>query len=174
MASNQDQQQIQDLAVATYVKLIRSAEALHAEVSRGLIAEGLTASQFSTLKVLELRGPLAQRDIANYLLKTGGNVTVVVDNLEARNLVTRIRDTEDRRIVFVKLTDEGAATFDRCYAPHLARIRGVMSELDVNGLGKLHDLLETLHPTSPEPLCHGTPETPAPKRRGRQPLSSAR
>ncbi len=168
MGSTKDQQQIQDLPVATYVKLIRTGEALHNEVSRGLAAEGLTASQFSTLKVLKLRGPLAQRDIASYLLKTGGNVTVVVDNLELRNLVTRIRDTEDRRIVFVKITPEGEKVFDRVYAPHLDRIRGVMSGLAGTKLEMLLDLLEALNPTAPEPLCYGQPEIPEePKKRAR-------
>jgi len=160
MGSTKDKEQIQDLPIATYVKLIRTGEALHNEVSRGLAVEGLTASQFSTLKVLKLRGPLAQRDIASYLLKTGGNVTVVVDNLEARSLVTRIRDTEDRRIVFVKITAEGEEVFDRVYAPHLNRIRGVMSNLDSQKLGELLDLLEALNPSLPEPLCYGQPEIP--------------
>jgi len=168
MANSKDQQQILDLPIATYVKLIRTAEALHAEVSRGLTSEGLTASQFSTLKVLKLRGPLAQRDIATYLLKTGGNVTVVVDNLEVRNLVTRIRDTEDRRIVFVKITPEGEKLFDRVYAPHLKRIRDVMAELQGPKLDNLLELLEALHPSTPEPLCYNQPDgAPQSKRRSR-------
>lgn len=168
MANSKEQQQILDAPIATYVKLIRTAEALHSEVSRGLATEGLTASQFSTLKVLKLRGPLAQRDIATYLLKTGGNVTVVVDNLEVRNLVTRIRDTEDRRIVFVKLTAEGEKLFDRVYGPHLNRIRSVMADLQGSKLDNLLDLLEELHPSTPEPLCFDQPDgAPQTKRRGR-------
>jgi MarR family 2-MHQ and catechol resistance regulon transcriptional repressor len=135
-----------DLSVSTYVKLIRTAEALHSEVSKGLAAEGLTASQFSTLKVLRLRGPLAQRDIAKYLLKTGGNITVVVDNLEKQKLVRRIRDTEDRRMVFVQLTSLGEATFDRIYSPHLDRIRRSMASLKEWDLEKLSDVLEKLNP----------------------------
>ncbi|MBN9502645.1 MAG: hypothetical protein BGO01_02210 [Armatimonadetes bacterium 55-13] len=173
METTKDQQQIQDLPIAAYVKLIRSAEALHAEVSRGLASEGLTASQFSALKVLRLRGPLAQRDIANYLVKTGGNITVVVDNLEHRNLVVRIRDTEDRRIVFVKLTPEGEQIFDRVYGPHLDRIRGVMSALSDKSLNQLTELLEELYPSPAEPLCYGrSEEADKPKKKGRTPSAA--
>ena len=143
----------QDLAISTYVKLVRSAEALHAEVSRGLAAEGLTASQFSTLKVLKLRGAIPQKDIASYLLKTGGNVTVVVDNLERAGLVTRKRDVTDRRLVLVRLSPSGEALFDRIYPSHLQRIRRVMGPLDQANLHQLTAILEELHPTVMEPLC---------------------
>lgn len=138
-----DKQQ-QDLKVRAYVRLIRTGEALHLEVSKGLSIEGLTASQFSTLKVLRLQGPLAQRDIAKYLLKSGGNVTMVVDNLEREGLVARVRDTEDRRIVFVKLTAEGEATFDRVYPGHLDRIRDAVGNLTSNQCEELISLLDSI------------------------------
>ncbi len=147
-----------DLSVTTYVKLVRTAEALHSEVSRGLMVEGLTASQFSALKVLRLHGPLAQRDIANYLLKTGGNITVVVDNLEKQGLVTRIRDTEDRRFVFVRLTEAGEELFDRLYQPHLERIRETMEAVSEANLTVLLELLEQLHPTTEVPMCQPAPD----------------
>ncbi len=147
-----------DLSVTTYVKLVRTAEALHSEVSRGLMVEGLTASQFSALKVLRLHGPLAQRDIANYLLKTGGNITVVVDNLEKQGLVTRIRDTEDRRFVFVRLTEAGEELFDRLYQPHLERIRETMEAVSEANLTVLLELLEQLHPTTEAPICQPAPD----------------
>jgi len=153
MAETDRTNKLQELAISAYVKLIRTGEALHAEVSRGLAIEGLTASQFSTIKVLRLRGPLAQRDIANYLLKTGGNVTVVVDNLEKQGLVVRIRDTDDRRFVFVRLTQAGEELFDRVYEPHLARIRSVMGSISDTEMRTLLELLEKLHATEDDPVC---------------------
>ncbi len=139
-----------ELAVSTYVRLVRTAEALHAKVSQGLIDEGLTASQFSTMKVLRLRGPLAQKDIATYLLKTGGNITLVVDNLVRRKLVRRGNDPNDRRIALVELTPLGEATFERIYPQHLERIHNVMASLSQDQLNGLLDLLE--HLQSPAPV----------------------
>jgi MarR family 2-MHQ and catechol resistance regulon transcriptional repressor len=138
-----------ELAVSTYVCLVRTAEALHAKVSQGLIDEGLTASQFSTMKVLRLRGPLAQKDIASHLLKTGGNITLVVDNLVRRGLVTRGSDPNDRRIALVELTPLGESTFDRIYPPHLERIHAVMAGLTDGELDHLADLLHALTETRP-------------------------
>jgi len=145
LGAKREPRELQDLPVAAYVRLIRTADALHASVSKGLAAEGLTPSQFSTLKVLRLRGPQAQRDIAKYLLKTGGNVTVVVDNLEKQGYVARVRDTEDRRMTFVKLTALGEETFDRVYPAHLLRIRNAMSNLGDANLERLFHLLTKLN-----------------------------
>lgn len=147
----------QDLAVQTYVKLIRTAEALHTQVSRGLVSEGLTASQFSTLKVLRMNGALPQRDIAKYLLQSGGNITLVVDNLERDGLVQRIRDSVDRRIVKVGLTPKGEEVFDRIYPSHLERIDSAMNALDPRSLEILHGLLESFAAPGSE---HCTPIKP--------------
>ena len=136
-----------ETAVNAYVRLVRTAEALHAQVSQGLVEEGLTASQFSTLKVLRINGPLAQKDIANYLLKTGGNVTLVVDNLVRRKLVKRGVDVNDRRVALVELTPLGVATFDRIYPHHLNRIREAMKNLDGGQVEGLLELLEDLRPS---------------------------
>lgn len=138
-----------ELAVSTYVCLVRTAEALHTRVSQGLIVEGLTPSQFSTMKVLRLKGPQAQKDIANHLLKTGGNITLVVDNLVRRSLVRRGNDPNDRRIALVELTPLGEATFDRIYPPHLDRIHRAMASLSDAQLDLLSDLLHALKLTEP-------------------------
>lgn len=143
----------QDNAIATYVKLVRTTETLHAEVSRGLTPDGLTASQFSTLKVLKLRGAIPQKEIASYLLKTGGNVTVVVDNLERQGWVQRIRDKADRRLVMVSLTKSGEEIFDRLYPAHCRRIERAMEPLNVQELDQLRALLEKLFTTTGEALC---------------------
>jgi len=143
----------QEPSVQAYVRLVRSAEALHAGVSRGLMVEGLTASQFSAMKALRIHGALAQRDIAKYILKSGGNITVLVDNLEREGLAVRERDTTDRRIVYVRLTDEGEALFDRVYPGHLDRIREAMGGLTEEESLQLATLIQKVSPEHIEIAC---------------------
>ena len=52
-------------------------------------------------------GPLSQKELGFKLLKSGGNITMVIDNLEKDSCVERIRGTEDRRIFLVQLTKKG-------------------------------------------------------------------
>lgn len=140
-------------SVQAYVRLVRSSESLHSQVSRGLAVEGLSASQFSAMKVLRIHGKLAQRDIAKYILKSGGNITVLVDNLENLGLVARDRDTVDRRIIYVSLTEKGQAMFDDLYPGHLERIRSAMAGLSESECEQLISLLKKVSDEDIEIAC---------------------
>src|SRR5690349_22342580 len=94
-------------ALDAYIKLTRAAESVGARLAGIASAAGLTEGQFGALEALYHLGPLAQCDLAAKLLRSPGNVTLVIDNLEKRGLARRERSTEDRRRVAVHLTDEG-------------------------------------------------------------------
>ncbi|PKN13845.1 MAG: MarR family transcriptional regulator [Deltaproteobacteria bacterium HGW-Deltaproteobacteria-4] len=94
-------------ALNTYTKLMRAAESVTSRVHRVLAAPKLTISQFGVLEALYHKGPLCQKDIAAKILKSTGNITMVVDNLEKCGLVRRERDNEDRRFLTIHLTESG-------------------------------------------------------------------
>ena len=102
-------------ALNTYTKLMRAAESVTGRVNRCMTAANLTISQFGVLEALHHKGPLCQRDIATKILKSTGNITLVIDNLEKRNLVRRERDAGDRRYFTILLTEEGAALIAKVF-----------------------------------------------------------
>ena len=104
------------LALTTYTKLMRAAESVTARTSRVMADAGLTISQFGVLEALYHKGPLCQRDIAVKILKSSGNLTMVIDNLEKNGLVRRERDLNDRRFFTVLLTDRGLELITRTFA----------------------------------------------------------
>jgi MarR family 2-MHQ and catechol resistance regulon transcriptional repressor len=116
-------------ALGAYVKLMRAADSVTTRVHRHLARAGLTVSQFAALEALHHLGPLTQKDIARKILKSGGNITMVIDNLEKRGLVTRTRGAEDRRRVFVRLTPTGAGIIGRIFPGHAEGITGAMAVL---------------------------------------------
>jgi MarR family 2-MHQ and catechol resistance regulon transcriptional repressor len=118
-------------ALDAYVKLLRAAESVTARLSAGIAAAGLTGSQFGALEALLHRGPMCQRELGEKLLKSSGNITVVVDNLEKRGLVRRERETGDRRFVTVHLTEEGERLIARIFPGHAAAVAREMSVLTV-------------------------------------------
>lgn len=133
-----------DLRVDAYVRMVRAADKAFAEVSRGLNEHNLTASQFSALKALCVKGPMPQKDVATSILKSTGNVTLVIDNLERRGLVFRTRGVTDRRIFDISVTDAGRDLFESIYASHLERIRHEMGTLEPIECEQLISLLERL------------------------------
>lgn len=95
-------------ALNAYIKLMRAADSVTARV-HAVLPAGLTISQFGALETLLHRGPLCQSELATKLLMSGGNITMVVSNLEKSGWITRQRDEQDRRFVTVSLTDSGRA-----------------------------------------------------------------
>ena len=127
-------------ALDTYIKLIRAAESVMSRVNRSSGLEGLTVSQFGVLEALQHVGPLCQRELGAKILKSSGNITMVIDNLEKRHLVERRRDRGDRRYVTVHLTPEGKKLIAMIFPQHLERIKTemrVLSATEQNNLGKL-------------------------------------
>lgn len=117
-------------ALDAYVKLMRAAESVTARVHRHLAARGLSVSQFGALEALHHRGPMCQRDLARRLLKSDGNVTVVLAHLEGRGLVSRRREPRNRRQVLVELTPEGGALIAEVFPVHAREIEAAFAGLD--------------------------------------------
>jgi len=67
----------------------------------------LTGPQSSILRTLVKYGPLASASLSRRLYVTPANITGIVDRLEKRGLVKRIRKEGDRRVALIALTESG-------------------------------------------------------------------
>jgi len=131
-------------ALDAFIKLLRATKSVTSRLERQLGKEGLTESQFGVLEALLHLGPLCQRELSAKILRSGANVTTVVDNLEKRSLVRRARESDDRRYVTVHLSDEGRALVEKALPDHVARIVEVFGQLDAKELQSLGDLCKKL------------------------------
>ncbi len=95
------------VALNSYIKLIRSAESLSSKINLELSEYGLTESQFGVLDALLHLGPMKHKEIGKKILKSGGNITMVINNLERRDLVKRKRGEKDKRQFIIHLTPKG-------------------------------------------------------------------
>lgn len=133
-------------ALSAYVKLVRATTSLNVRIHRHLRNHGLTESQFGVLEAIFHLGPLSQQDLGKKILKTKGNITAVLDNLEKRRLVVRRREKEDRRWAIVHLTGQGERLIQDLFPRHAAVIRKEMSALseeELKTLGRLCRILGT-------------------------------
>ena len=127
-------------ALRTYVKLMRAAESVTARIHEHLSSNGLTLSQFAVLEALYHLGPLSQREIGQKILRSSGNITMVIDNLEKRGLVRRKRAKADRRFYIVHLTAGGSKLISNIFPPHarvIAKEFGVLTAAEQDTLGSL-------------------------------------
>ena len=110
-------------ALAVVYRLTRVAAVWNGEVERLFAGFGLTSTDFAVLAVLRRHGPpyrLNQRQILRELRLTSGTVSLRVDKMVERGLVTRGADPADGRAMVIGLTDMGSRMFDRVAPDHLA------------------------------------------------------
>jgi MarR family 2-MHQ and catechol resistance regulon transcriptional repressor len=118
-------------ALNAFIKLSRSVIAVQGRLLPALQREfGLTESQIAVLEALKHLGPLPQGELCRRILRSGSNLTTVVDNLERDGLVQRTRVAADRRIQIVTLTDKGRELVNRALPVHVERITRTMSVLE--------------------------------------------
>jgi MarR family 2-MHQ and catechol resistance regulon transcriptional repressor len=129
------------LALDTFIKLARGFNAVQIQVIPHLQKEfGITESQFGIMEAIYHLGPLSQGQLCEKILRSGSNVTTVVDNLERDELVRRERDHSDRRVQIVSLTERGRAIIASVLPVHIAKITKLISALtpdEQKDLGRL-------------------------------------
>ena len=116
-----------------FLGLQRTASLLLQSLGRELKGHDLTPAQYNTLRILRGAGPdaLTCGEIGDRLVSPGPDVTRLLDRLEQRGLVTRLRDAEDRRIVRARITEQGLdllATLDEPVGRMLGRLLGNLGQ----------------------------------------------
>jgi MarR family transcriptional regulator, 2-MHQ and catechol-resistance regulon repressor len=131
-------------ALDAFIGLMRAADTVSVAAHRELTSLNLSISQFGVLEALYHLGPMCQRDLARKILKSTGNITMVIDNLEKRGLVTRLRDQNDRRFFTIQLTSSGQAIISRCFPDHVLRIAKIMAVLTDDERFQLSEICKKL------------------------------
>ena len=131
-------------ALSTFICLMRAGETVSTRIHKHLQAHRLTTSQLGVLEGLLHLGPLTQREICDKMLRTSGNMTLVIDNLEKRGLVKRDRLEGDRRCNRVVLTDAGAQLINTVFPLHVQEISDAFSKLTTSEQDTLRDLCKKL------------------------------
>lgn len=116
-------------ALSAFINLARAADSLSRRLLPELSAAGLTESEFGAIEALFHLGPMCQADLGRKILRSGGNMTFVVDNLEEAGLVCRERGEDDRRYVLVSLTGKGRKLVARLFPEHAKRVAAAMRGL---------------------------------------------
>ena len=144
METEDSRERADRLALGTWVKLARAAESVSNRVHRHLAVYTLTVSQFGVLEALYHLGPLSQRSLARKILKSTGNMSHVLDNMEKRGLVRRRPDPKDRRAVEVHLTRKGTQLIRKVFPRHAEVVGREMSILNISEQHELGRLCRKL------------------------------
>jgi DNA-binding MarR family transcriptional regulator len=129
-----------------FLNLLRTTSELSHGVATLLRTEHLSMPQYNALRIL--RGAaetgLRCREVGARLISPVPDVTRLLDRLEVRGLVTRVRQSTDRRVVTTRITDRGLEVLKRLDDPLSAEHTRQLGSLGTDKLGALIGLLEEI------------------------------
>jgi DNA-binding MarR family transcriptional regulator len=126
-----------------YLSLVRTVAAVSDEFEQVLRASGVTLAQYNVLRILRGAEPkgLCRNELRDRMLTRMPDMTRLLDRMESAGLVGRARETEDRRLVITRITDEGRRILDELEGPVAGEHRRRFGHLDE---GELRTLIELL------------------------------
>jgi MarR family transcriptional regulator, 2-MHQ and catechol-resistance regulon repressor len=110
----------------------------------GLEQTGIDNTDFRILEALLNKGPLPVNTIGPKVYLTPGSISVAIDRLLERGLVSRVESPEDRRVRIVSLTSKGKELITPVFRKHAAEIGKVFAETNPKELRSLETLLKKI------------------------------
>ncbi len=117
-----------------WLVMMKAMRALTRYAAAGIEDTGLGDSDFRVLEVLLHKGPLPVNTIGPVVDLTPGSISIAVERLFAKGLVSRVESCEDRRVRIVSLTPRGKDLIVAAFRKHSGQMRRVFSELNAEQL----------------------------------------
>ena len=125
-----------------WLVMMKAMRALTRYAAAGIEETGLGLSDFGVLEALLHKGSLPVNTIGPIVDLTPGSISIAVERLVAKGLVSRVESTEDRRVRIVTLTPRGKELIAAAFRKHSGQMKIVFSELSPEELRGLEAALK--------------------------------
>lgn len=128
---------------AAFLAIQLAADDLRAEFNDLFKTRDLTGAQYNVLRILRGAGKkgLSCREIGERMINRDSDITRMLDRLEGRDLITRERQTDDRRVVLAFISDKGLGVLDGLDQPVNELHKAQLGHLTKKELGSITQLL---------------------------------
>jgi MarR family 2-MHQ and catechol resistance regulon transcriptional repressor len=125
-----------------WLVMVKAMQAIFKYAAEDIQEAGLGDSDFRVLEVLLHKGPLPVNVIGPKVNLNPGSISVAVDRLHCKGLVSRVESAKDRRVRMVALTPSGKELIIPVFRGHAAAMRKLFSEMTVDELRELETSLK--------------------------------
>jgi MarR family transcriptional regulator, 2-MHQ and catechol-resistance regulon repressor len=125
-----------------WLVMMKAMRALTRYAAADIEETGLGLSDFATLEVLLHKGPMPVNTIGPIVDLTPGSISIAVDRLVGKGLVSRVESAEDRRVRIVALTPRGKDLIVSAFRKHSGQMKRVFSGLGPEELRSLVVMLK--------------------------------
>lgn len=131
-------------ALHAWLIMLKAWQSMSRYVLPTLLEEGLGESDFRVLEVLLHKGPMPVNTIGPKVALNPGSVSVAVDRLYKKGLVSRVESPHDRRVRTVALTEKGRKMFVPLFRRHSALIKRALQDVSSEELHHLEVVLKKI------------------------------
>lgn len=138
------------------IVLFKASQSLVKNVKESLKDSVLTVNEFTVMEALYTKGELVTQDLADKILIPNSSLTYVLDVLEEKKYIKRVRDPKDRRRQLITLTKDGTKIFKGVYDYHFEYMQKIFTVLSSDERKDLEDMLKRIGKKAEDELKHET------------------
>jgi DNA-binding MarR family transcriptional regulator len=140
------------LESGVFVALLTAADRLSQEAEQLVKEYALTSTQYNVLRILRGAEPagLPCKGISDRMICHDPDMTRLLDRMEKRELITRARQTDDRRVVKTRITPQGLDLLRRLDAPVQELHKRQFRHMRTDRLKSLAAALDEIFPEASE------------------------
>ena len=131
-------------AAHTLLVMLKVLRAIRHFALHPILKEGLGESDFRVLEVLLHKGPMPVNVIGPKVDLNPGSVSVAVDRLYKKGLVSRVESESDRRVRTVALTEKGRRVFVPIFRQHAALIKRAFQDVSPEERREMEEVLKRI------------------------------
>ena len=131
-------------AIHTWNMMLKALRAIRNSALPPILKEGLGDSDFRVLDVLLDKGPMPVNALGPKVDLNPGSVSVAVDRLYKKGLVSRVESESDRRVRTVSLTEKGRRVFVPVFRQYSALLKLAFQDVSPEEQRQMEDVLERI------------------------------
>lgn len=131
-------------SLKAFVGIKRTNDLLEKSVKKDVRKHGLNISEFAVMELLYNKGPQPINRIQERILIANSSTTYVLDKLQEKGYIVRLRDEHDKRSMKVELTEQGQALIGDIFPSHANLLSSLFDELSDEELSEFRNMLKKI------------------------------
>ena len=127
------------------IGIMRASNLLVGDLKKTLKNYPINATEFSVMEFLYSKGEKSIQEIRDRILLASGSATYVVDSLEKKGYITRNVSQKDKRVTYIRLTEEGMKLIDDIFPIHKKNTKKIFEKINDKELVILKEILKKIN-----------------------------
>ena len=127
------------------IGIMRASNLLVDDLKKTLKNYPINATEFSVMEFLYSKGEKSIQEIRDRILLASGSATYVVDNLEKKGYIMRNVSQKDKRVTYIRLTEEGMKLIDDIFPIHKKNTKRIFEKINDKELVILKEILKKIN-----------------------------